>query len=833
MTHLKTALSLGVAIGALGTATAATAQQAPAAGAPMQTQQQETDADSQSDIVVTASKRSDIANRVPISLTAVTQRSLDEQGVTDIGDLARTVPALTLTSSGADMTPNITIRGIYSAAGSPTTGIYLDDVALQKRNALSYSGNGSPIPQLFDLERVEVLRGPQGTLYGGSSEGGTVRLITPAPGLYNYSGYGRFGMSFTKDGDPSAEAGIAVGGPIIKGKLGFRASAYITTIGGYIDHVDVWDSSKKYKSNANSGKQGQFHLALKGQLTDSLSITPSFYYSYDHSDDVDTYWAKVDQSTTTAYTKGSFTYPSHTYGPYDQFGLYKSGDPYLSPRTSKLYVPSVIVDYDFGWGSVKSISSYVHDTTNGVVDEAGFSGEARNLQGGIGFVAELPDFRRQFYFGNRRNAYSEELRLTLGDADSLFSFTGGAYYSHSTIRTLSRIYEDLDALSEVLRGTDTQGVYGAPLMEGNLAQYRSQKLTDKEIAGFGELYIKPTERLKLTAGLRVSRTTFEYDQTLYGALARFAVPTEENGGLTSGKQKNTPITPKFGVSYQLTPDDLLYINAAKGFRAGGVNPTISQNSCAAGLAALGGDAPTTYNPDSVWSYEAGAKLGLLGGLAHIQASAFYIDWDRPQLFQTFPGCSAQFITNAGHAVSRGGDLQVQLRPAAGLTLTGAASYTDAHFTETVLGPTPLPGSTQAVYANKGDTMPIAPWNVSVSARYEMPIDDHWKIYLRGDYQYASAYKETNGPGTVSYAPEKYWADATHYASLRLGAMTGPIDLALYVQNLFDSTDTLSKITGGRGTCRNTECTSYAIDEPQYIYQTYRPRTIGLQASFRF
>lgn len=482
---------------------------------------------------------------------------------------------------------------------------------------------------------------------------------------------------------------------------------------------------------------------------------------------------------------------------------------------------------------MKSITSYIHDKTKGAIDEAGFNGEARNLQAGIGFVAELPNFRRTIAFANKRNSFSQELRFTIGSPQSPLSMVGGLYYANSKIKSSSEIYEDLDQLSAVLRGTNTTGVYRAPLMPGNLASVRLQTLTDKEYAAFGEAYYRVTDKLKLTAGVRVSRTEFEYDQSYYGALSGFPTATIANGGLSAGKQKATPITPKFGVSYQLTPSDLLYASAAKGFRPGGVNPTISQTTCAAGLALYGGNPPTTYDSDSVWSYELGAKSRLFGGFASVQASSFYVEWNQPQLFATFPGCTAQFTTNAGKATSRGGDLQIQLRPARDLTLSVAASYTDSHYTQQILGPTPVAGATQAVLVNKGDTLPIAPWNVNLSANYEFGLTGEWRAYVRGDFQYASSYKRTTGPGSVAYAPEQYNAEATYFSSARVGLIHGPLELSLFVDNLLNSHDTLSQITGGRGTCRNTACSSFAINEPVYIGQTFRPRTIGMQAAFRY
>jgi iron complex outermembrane receptor protein len=173
-----------------------------------------------------------------LNITAYTAEQMDDQGVRQMDDLARLTPDLQFThTSGAagNNSSNIAIRGVFSDVGAATTGIYIDDTPIQMRNVGYWNANA--FPQIFDLERVEVLRGPQGTLFGAGAEGGAVRFITPEPGLKKYSGYARTELAGTVSGDPSYEAGGAVGGPIVEDKLGFRVSAWGRTDGGYIDRV--------------------------------------------------------------------------------------------------------------------------------------------------------------------------------------------------------------------------------------------------------------------------------------------------------------------------------------------------------------------------------------------------------------------------------------------------------------------------------------------------------------------------------------------------------------------------------------------------------------------
>lgn len=186
------------------------------------------------EIVVTATRSAESLSKVPISVAALTQEQLDERGVKQFDDVVRFTPGLSF-NPGVTGSSDIAIRGISSPAGASTTGIYVDDVPIQVRQIGFAAGPSLPI--IFDLERVEVLRGPQGTLFGAGSEGGAVRFIQPNPSLSSYSGHGRLEVATTDGGAESYEAGVAVGGPIIEDRLGFRVSALYRNEGGWIDRV--------------------------------------------------------------------------------------------------------------------------------------------------------------------------------------------------------------------------------------------------------------------------------------------------------------------------------------------------------------------------------------------------------------------------------------------------------------------------------------------------------------------------------------------------------------------------------------------------------------------
>src|SRR5580658_874838 len=185
------------------------------------------------EIVVTATRHEESLSKVPISVTALTQDAMDERGIKDFQDIARFTPGVNIDNSGTNA---ISIRGISSSAGAGTTGIYIDDTPIQMRS-LGFNPDDT-LPKTFDLQRVEVLRGPQGTLFGAGAEGGAVRYILTQPSVSGSSTYVRSELSYTQYGQPNYELGIARGQPIVDGTFGVRAAVWYRYDGGWIDRVD-------------------------------------------------------------------------------------------------------------------------------------------------------------------------------------------------------------------------------------------------------------------------------------------------------------------------------------------------------------------------------------------------------------------------------------------------------------------------------------------------------------------------------------------------------------------------------------------------------------------
>jgi iron complex outermembrane receptor protein len=811
------------------------------------------------EVVVTATRQSSTVNKVALSITAVTQKSLEQQGIHTVQDLSASVPALRITPPATNGL-QISIRGIASSQGAATTGIYLDDTPLQRRaGAGAVNGIGVVIPQLFDLDRVEVLRGPQGTLYGGSSEGGTVRFITPTPSLTKMSGMARAEVNSVQDGAIGYEAGVAVGGPIVNDKLGFRISVWDRHDGGYIDHVSGF-TGNKLATDTNSKDYQAVQAKLLWAPTDRFSVTPSFYYSRTYLADADQSWQNVPQFTQAAryYSAtgapttpalAKFTYPAHTYGPYNMWGPNKSGMnqcvyanalaspsndqcPAYQPQTNTVTIPTLTLDYRFDGVSFKSITSYVVQNNKG--SQPMFVNSLGTANGGNPFVFNLPYMYAQYAYETYDHQWNQEFRLASTNPDSRFQWVAGAFYSSSTSHSDSLDIETADAYTRVLKGIPLTPSYGpgtSPYTDPNVYSFRTQTLLETELAGFGEANYFITSKLKATVGLRVSQTSFKYNLAFGGPAVGFLVPDKLNGGLAAGTVTETPVTPKFGLSYQINPNDLVYVTAAQGFRAGGVNNTPPAARCAADIAAVGlTTTPQTFASDSVWSYEAGAKLRLFDGRAQVNSSVFYIDWKSPQTTFALPTCGFSYVINAGQAQSKGVDVQTQFRLTNRLTGNLAVAYTDARYVKGVTGPAP----TNTAFVTSGDLLPGAPWNVNLGLNYQFDVAA-MPAFVRGDFRYSSRYRSGGQWPDSTYSLQSLYTGEMRQLNLRAGVTVQSWELSLFADNVTNSQDINGvSYPAGRSTgCTDPPCSVARSFFPVNPVTMLKPRTIGIAASVRF
>jgi len=836
--------------------------------------------DALEEVVVTATRHSDPVNRVPLSITAQTQQSLDQQGIQTIADLQATVPGLRLSGQEASGNATVAIRGISQQSGtSATTGFYLDDTALQKRAAGGFgSQNGTPVPPLFDLERVEVLRGPQGTLFGGGSEGGTIRYIQPAPSLTDYSGYGLAQWLTTQYGAPSYEAGVAFGGPIIDNVLGFRASVFGRKTGGWEDLTD-YRTGQVYDANSNRGQIHMGRLALTWAPSSSTKLTVSYFQSQDNTDNLDTASnlsepgqlqvaplcfnipyilslpvparaflvppATLPVNPGCNANTGAYVAPGYTVGPFN-LQRYQSLALGQSPTETGLDVGTINFQWDIADDlQLKSITSYVQDLNRGQTPQnfpitlfvypgtaqvvtsgqapifvptgQGFNPNVTSVPNGLGLGALL-----ETHTHNQRQELSQEIRLA-SSSDQRVSYVVGAYFAN-TQATVKQVATSSDLGFEQLDGLSIAQAYGVPYngFFSNIYEFDQ----DLEIAGFGDLTVHLTDHWSADVGVRVTNIKSSFVQSNYGP----------NGGTLSAGQSqvsgdisSTPVTPKASIQYYFTPDDLLYATASEGFRAGGVNQVLT--SASAGTLAqygLGTSAlPRTYRSDSLWNYELGSKTRLWDGHAQINADVYDLEWKNVQTF-FFTGDGAVF--NVPKARSRGAELEVQVRPFQPLTLNVAVDYIKAEYTSTLAiaaGPGSRAGN--LVIAQDGQEFAQPNWTADLGARYEVPFGSVGDGYARVDYRWFNGFL-TAIPGTGAYSPDSSYVPGQTNVNLRIGFEHNGFDVNVFVLNLTGEYN--GARTGGRSQCTDASCSTFNSYTYGQTVQAPTPRQIGLQVSYR-
>jgi outer membrane receptor protein involved in Fe transport len=439
------------------------------------------DANKLDEIIVTAQRRAESLDKVPVSVTAYSQKTMDELHIQSFDDLASVVPGLSFTTVGTSQqqsNTDVAIRGIYSNGNSPTTGIYIDETPIAVRQNAAAGFSGSPHPDIFDLDRIEVLRGPQGTLFGSSAMGGVIRFITPAPNLQDTSGYSKAEFSYTDRGAPSYAVGLAYGAPIVQGVAGFRVSGWFHSDGGFIDIEDPY-TGQILNRNANSETSYTIRPAFTYQPTDNLTITPAVFIQHEHSDAPPEYW--------------------RTDLPNPEPGAFVSGYGWRSPEqpvTDDLTVPSLAVKYNFAGLSLQSDSSYVDRSYSDYDD---YSELLPAFFGGPPLAPQLAGFNSYDQNIVWTRAWQQEFRLSSQDTDSRFNWVAGLYYRHALDGVQQFIAPDLTPLTELLLGQTSLQTYGIPdFVTGGLAvdSYSRFTTVTESKAVFGEITYEIVPRLK-------------------------------------------------------------------------------------------------------------------------------------------------------------------------------------------------------------------------------------------------------------------------------------------------------------------------------------------------
>jgi iron complex outermembrane recepter protein len=788
---------------------AATLAQAQSADVPAQAAQAEPNSaatastEQLSEIVVTAQRRAQSLQSVPISITAFSQQTMNALNIRNFTDLTSVVPGLVITTpdSSSGQTQNqVTIQGIAAGDNAPTTAIYINDTPIMIRSNLAVGFAGSPFPEIFDLDRVEVLRGPQGTLFGASAMGGAIRFISHPPNMDYSSGYTRADVGFTDGGDPSYDLGAAYGAPVVPGQAGFRVSAWYRSTGGFIDVEDPY-SGAIIGHNANSARTAVLQGAFTWIPVKGLSITPSAFMQRHEGDESDLYWQ------------------SQSSLPNQEPGKYVDGANILSPVHDDFGVYSLKVQYDFGQMSFVSDTSYLDRSYHDIDD---WSSIVTTFLGGPpGPLPGLPDFHPYSENNTPTTEWQQEFRLSGQAFDSRLNWQVGAYFLRSR-QQVNQLVSSFNPAIESLFGESIEQLFGIPDLNvgGQPYTFYGKLITlDEEKALYANIDWSLTRHFSAQVGVRVDRSAITDQSETFGG---------PFGGCTYCVQSladavQTPVTPRLALTYKYSPDLMVYASAAKGFRPAGSNSIDALNNplCAPSEAALGiSHLPPAYSSDSLWDYELGTKGTLFDRHLTVDVSAFYIDWTGIQTDIPLTSCGLVVTDNRGKAISQGFDLQFSAIPLSGLTLTGDVGYTDAYFPQAAYG-APVDGVSPALNV-AGEKLPgTMPWSGALGAEYAWSIArilPYTKSYLRADYRYLDGVHSVDG-NDAAYIPllGPDSSEGYSFLNLRMGVRRGGFDGSVYVDNLTHAHPRLS-IWDAEGLLGAS---------------AFRPLTAGITAIYRF
>ena len=577
-----------------------------------------------SEVVVTAEKREEPLQQAPLSVTAISGATLELQHAVDLEDWAGYVPGLVLGDAGAPGESFLAVDGIGPIGSASEVGVYIDGTPVGSTSSFE-GANGFTMDLMpYDLQRVEVLRGPQGTLYGASTMGGLINYVLAAPDPTHFSGQiggDLFGVDHASNpgGGARGEANVP-----INDTLAVRVSGYDENTPGYIDDATTG------RKDDNALTQFGGRLALLWKPTTDFSAEASALYQKSHADDQ----SFAALSTTTQQPIAG-----------DLSNINTRREPY----TQELQLYNVTLNWNLHWAQLTSVSSYQQFTNDTVEDLTDYLGA---LLGEVGAPAKnQSDFDENY----RLSKFSQEVRLASPDGQKLEWLVGG-FYTH----------EDA-ANSEVFNAYNNSGVLLAGL---NPVEAVSLPSTYQEYAFFGDLTYHFTDWFDLTGGLRYAHNNQTFVESEGGALLGSSPPTAAVL-VVPGSSSEGVTTYSVAPQLHLTKDVMAYARIASGYQPGGPNIVLP------GVSGV----PSQFGSSRLTDYQVGLKSTLLDGRATLDLSAFYIDWTQIQVSVLINNTSA--IENAGKARSEGFDFSGSYSPIEGLVLGGNLSYADAILTDPV------------------------------------------------------------------------------------------------------------------------------------------------------
>ena len=725
------------------------------------------------EVIVTAQKRVEALADIPMSITVVSGEALERQQADNFQDLVSLVPGLSINSNTRGVT-RISLRGINTGGVASTVGVYVNDVPFGSSSGLANGAILSGDFDTFDLARIEVLRGPQGTLYGASSLGGVLKYVANSPSTAGFEARIQGTIEDVSGGDLGQSLAGVLNVPLSDG-VAIRASGFYRSDEGFIDSIGNNPIPSIQNPAVNIVDGSRVEKNLNGLETYGGRLSALFQPSDSFSVDLTALFQKIESDSSDAFEADPVTF-SPLYG-----GLVASRyHPEFTEIDYRVY--SATVDWDFGPATLQSVTSYGEFEEDFQRDYAIRLSLSQLLT--LIFsdsVTAQPPLSAILQQITATDKFTQEFRI-VSRQDQPFEWLVGVYYTEED----SGI--NPQTISAVSAGTETPAPGFPTLANAQLVS------TFEEMALFANATWHVTDRFELSFGGRISENDQDASQVLDGILV---------GGLTTFddvSSSESPFTYSVSPRFEISDNTSVYARVATGYRPGG--PNVLPPGAPPGT-------PASYDSDSLTSYEVGLKTGSLDGKFSLDVAAYYLDWEDIQLFAVIN--SVGLNANGGTAISQGLEFTATVRPAAGLTFILNGAYTDAYLTQET---DPIVGGLD------GDPLPYVPdWSLGLGGDYEWTVFGDSTAYVGGQVGYTgdrtADFSTRASDGSLRVAKSYTTVD------LRAGIDTGRWTFEVFAKNLTDERGINDIIPEG------------SYPNGAVGLGVIRPRTIGLAVGTRF
>lgn len=728
------------------------------------------------ELIVTATKREESLQKVPLSITAMSGEQLSERGIESFAELARLVPGVV--QSGSSQFSKFTVRGVQTSNTTSSSGeqkpvaVYLDDLPLTSFSILT------PEISPYDISRVEVLRGPQGTLFGSGTLAGAVKYVTNKPDASGFAASAQTDLGVTGDDSYRRRFAGMVNIPVIEDRVALRAVAYSRDEDGYVTNVFLNQKHPDYV------KAWGARVAAKVEVTDDFSLT-----------------AMV---TSDRIKNGDASRFTLALGPYKSTSL----APYTTNADVMTY--SLSGAYALPWATLESSTTFARVDTDWSLQLNAVTAYPYFLHEQVSADTVVQDFRIVSKGGKR------------------IDYVIGVFYLNQ-VSDYRDIYGSTTAFANAL---NIRGLVEAPGLNGTgpyvaVHQFDDRKRKNMEAAVYGELTLHVTDTLRATVGLRETRYKYAdaatgrgfngaaswTDAVAAGGNRVVDLPVIPVINLTTGYQ--TKLTQKYNLSWQPDADQNYYILASQGFRRGHPNAAGLRNN---GRSVLDPNDPTIAPifaaSDGLWNYEVGAKTRWLDGRLQANVALYYIDWGPMQINLVRQSDTQAFVGNAGKSTSKGVEIELQARPTQTIDVGANITIQRAKISSLT--------AQEALVSGAVDGARLASPNFQISAYLQKTweLGDGAEVFARADFQHVGSYPNTFPlrPGSTQPAANYFVNPSYENLNLSLGWEKNNIRAVLYAENAADD-DGVIYVNA------STSTTNRAL--------TLRPRTVGVRLDWKY